>query len=81
MIKDLSELQNFILWAKSQKLKSVRVGECQFEFSDQALNSDLPDVTEPEAKKDLSVPPSSPKLPGGNAQLSEEEELLFWSTR
>jgi hypothetical protein len=83
MIKTVSELKEFIVWAKSQKVKSVKLGDIHVELSDLALISDLQDISSSEAisQKDLSVPASSPKLPGGNAQLSEEEELLFYSTR
>ena len=82
MIKNISELQELIIWAKSQKLKSLSVGEIKFEFSDLAALESLPDLTAQESKpKDLSVQPSSPRLPNGNAEVNEEEELLFWSTR
>ena len=82
MIKNISELQELIIWAKSQKLKSLSIGEIKFEFSDLAALESLPDLAAQDSKPyDLSVPPSSPRLPDGNTQANEEEELLFYSTR
>ena len=69
MLQTIDELKSFIEWAKSQKLKAVKVGEIQFEFSDLAL-----------VVESNTVP--SETLPD-QAQLSpeEEEKLLYWSSR
>lgn len=78
MIKTISELKEFMVWAKSQKIKSVTMADISFEFSELSHIDALPDIS---SAKDLAVPPSSTKLPDGNAQLSEDEQDLFWSTR
>lgn len=80
MINNIGELKEFILWAKSQKLRAVKIGETSFEFSDLALIGDLPEATS--ATSDLSVPPSSKRLPDMTPeQLSEKEfeDTLFHS--
>lgn len=80
MIKTVSELQDLIVWAKAQKLKSVEVQGIRFEFSDLAHIEGLNDLAS-EPARDLSKPASSPRLPDGNAQANEDEELLFYSSR
>ncbi len=80
MITNVSELKELIIWAKEQKLQTLKLGEVEFTFSNLALIEGLTEI----ANSDLSVPASSRKLPDlTQAQLSEqeEEELLFHSTR
>ena len=85
MITSIDELKELIIWAKSQKLKSLKVGEVIFEFSDLGLIESLPDLSAPPSQaRDLSVPASSPRVPQmGDEQLSEKEfeAILFHSTR
>jgi hypothetical protein len=82
MIKSVQELQELIVWAKSQKLKSLQVDNISFEFSDISLLDGIQDLgTTERIQPDLSVPPSSASLPDGNQQLSEDDELLNWSSR
>jgi hypothetical protein len=78
MLSKIEDLKELVVWAKSQKIKSLKIGEISFEFSELSHLDALPDLS---VSKDLAVPPSSPRLPGGNVQLSEEENDLFWSTR
>lgn len=78
MIKSISELQDLIIWAKAQKLKSVEVSGVRFEFSDLAHIAELNDMAVP--AKDISNPASSPRLPNGNTELSEFEKDLFYSS-
>lgn len=72
MIKTVTELKELLLWAKSEKIKSLKLGDMQVEFSDLGLI---------ESVQDLSGPAQSPRLPNGNAQANEDEELLFYSSR
>lgn len=82
IIANMEELKSFILWAKSQRLKSASVDGISFDFSELAFVESLPDeAAAPLPQADLAKPPVSPKLPDGNAQPSEDDELLFWSTR
>lgn len=78
MFKNIDELKDFIIWAKSEKVKAVKVGEISVELSDLALTADLLDIETP---KDLAMPPASTKLPDGNTETPEDEQLLFWSAR
>ena len=79
----ISEMKELIIWARSQKVKSLKLDGAEFELHDLAHLESITDLSQPEAKgpKDLSVPPSSPRLPDGNVQVTEDEELLFWSAR
>lgn len=75
MFKSVKELQEFIIWAKSQKLKSFKNNEIEFELSELGL---LPE-SELEAPKTYGTPnigdlPDSEKL-----DPQEEEDLLMWS--
>ncbi len=81
MIKDVNDLKDIIIWAKAQKVKSLKIGEISFDLSDLALVEGLAEFDSSKPSTDLSTPPSSPRLPDGNAQANEEEEELFWSTR
>lgn len=82
---DITQLKELILWAKSQKLKSLKVGDATFEFSDLAFIDGLNDLsspgTEPAPRKDLAEPASSPRLPDGNVEANEDDELLYFSSR
>lgn len=84
MINSIEELKEFILWAKSQKVKSIKLGDINVEMSDLAFIGDFQDLGTPEREKqmpDISVPPTSPRLPEGNQQSKEEDEELYWSAR
>lgn len=81
MITNISELKDLILWAKSQKVKSLKLGDITFELSDLALVEGLTELGAEATTTDLAVPPSSSRLPNGNAQANQDEEDLFWSTR
>lgn len=80
MIKSVAELKELIIWAKSQKVKSLKIGEIAVEISELATLEGIQDLGAPEQKSpDLTVPPTSPRLAGGNQESSEDEELLYWS--
>jgi hypothetical protein len=83
MIKTVDEFKEFITWAKSQKLKSARLDNVEFEFSDLGLIEGLPDLST-DTPKDLSTLPSSARLPDASPEATEESEFekdLFWSTK
>lgn len=80
LIANVEELKSFILWAKSQKLKSASLGNVSFDFSELAFVNDIESAPDVETT-DMAVPPNSPKLPGGDARPSEDDELLYWSAR
>lgn len=67
MFKDVEELKNFILWAKNQKIKRLKLGDYEAEFSDLVYVEQLQEAQMPE------------QAPGD--QQKEDEELLYWSSR
>lgn len=73
MFKNVEELRDFILWAKSEKLKRIKVGEVEVEISDYALAEDLL----PSTSQTLSAEPQSAEEL--KRIKKEEEDLLMWS--
>ena len=78
MISNIRELQDLITWAKSHKLKRLKLADIEFEFSELAHVESYPDV---DATPGLDKPAESAKLPNNNAEIPEDEQLLYWSTR
>jgi hypothetical protein len=81
MTLTVSELKDLILWAKKEKVAVIKIGDVQFELSQLALVSDMPDFSGQSEAKDLSVPASSPRLPNGNQQVNEDDDDLYYSSR
>ena len=77
----IKELKELIIWAKENRVKSIKLEGAEFELSDLAFIENLQDLGAPEPQKDLSAPPRSDKLPDGNTQPNEDDEMLFWSSR
>jgi hypothetical protein len=69
MIKTVEELKALIIWAKSQKLSRIKIGDIEVDISAYAL------VEEPISNPRPALD-ASPDL-----KPSSEEELLYWSTR
>lgn len=74
----IAELKELILWAKSEKVQALQVGDVRVEFSNLAMVEGLPEFSTSQAT-DLSVPPSSDRLPSGNAQSDEDDDILYHS--
>jgi len=75
MFKTVSELKEFITWAKETKLKKFKLDQVEFEFSDLALLSasdSLKEVTDFEQKDLIDTEPVDP---------ADENEALYWSAR
>lgn len=72
MFKSPKELKNFIIWAKNNKIKRVKVGDIEVEISDLAFIEDqLP----------LGSQINTPVSPSqGEQDEKEEQELLYWSS-
>ena len=75
MFTTLSELKEFVIWAKEQKLKRVRIKDIEIEISDIALVDDLMTSTSQPVNK------TEPQENDTVAQNNEDEQLLMWSTR
>lgn len=71
MFKNKQELQDFILWAKAQKIRRMKVGDIEVEISDYAF---IEDLTTPISQ----VPtPSEPQSEDEILRLKNEEEALL----
>lgn len=73
MFKSPSELQEFIVWAKEQKIKRVKVDNIEFEISDLALIEGIEPLVS-------QTPTSASSAPEQEAAKKEEDDLLYWST-
>lgn len=82
MITNIEELKEFIKWAKDQRLEEVSIAGVSFKFNQYASIEHIQDTAVPvDRVPDQAMPPYSPKLPGGNTELPEDEQLLYWSTK
>jgi hypothetical protein len=77
MFKSQDELKAFILWAKEQKLKRIRISDVEVEISDVALIESL------SVDQISQVSPSTTfdETVSKEDQQKEDDELLFWSTQ
>lgn len=77
MFNNQKELKDFILWCKSQKVKSFKNDNTEFVLSDLAIAEQLiADSDEPE----LDSLSSKLLTDTDPEQESEDEDLLYWST-
>lgn len=71
MFLDTEELKEFIVWAKSQGIQALTVGDVSLQFSPYAL------LEQAEGKAATSSADGKPPA----ESPSEEEDLLYWSAR
>jgi len=76
MFKTVQELQDFILWAKAEKVKRLKIGDVEVEISDYALVEDLMTI---QSQTKSSTEPQKNTDP--NKNQTEEDDLLMWSAR
>ena len=76
MIKDLNELKVFILWAKSQRIKSLELDGVKFELSDLAF---IDQFNEANANDKLETAVDKSKFES-EQQNNEDDEDLYWSS-
>jgi hypothetical protein len=87
MIKSIKELKEFIIWAKKQGIKDIKIGDNAFSISDYELAKNVVN----EATYGVSHTPEANKEPSNriehiknqaelDAEKREEEELKFWSS-
>lgn len=74
MFSSLSELKEFILWAKMHEIEALKVGDVEVHFSKLAAMAALPDAL---AYKDIPGLPLTEDQE--KARQKEEDELLFHS--
>lgn len=77
MVKSIEELKNLIIWAKEQKIKSLKIADIHIEISDLALvESFNSQATDPNVELTDRINSTE------DAQTKEEQnEDLYWSTR
>lgn len=82
MIKTIDELKDLIIFAREQKLKTLKIGEIVIEVSDIAHVSELANIPEMGVSKNPAVTASIGGLLDelGN-QDEDDEDLLFHSAR
>lgn len=76
MFKDVSELKEFIAWARSQKVAKVKVADIEFEISALGL---MDEESYNKTQSAISVALGLPSLDPEQAK-KEEEDLLFHSS-
>lgn len=79
MFKTVDELKKFILWAKSNKIKKLRIKDIEVEISELDF---LPDtnLTDPSNFKEVTDFEKKTMIDTEKLSPDEEEELMFWST-
>lgn len=72
MFKDISELKEFILWAKQEKIQALKVDNVEIAFSAYAF-------LDPVAGELAPAPTRPPTQAEIEALVKEEQDLLFHS--
>jgi hypothetical protein len=76
MFKDISELKEFIKWAKAEKVVRVKTEQVEFEISALGLiDEERSQNMEDSISKALGLTPSSPEQ-----AMKDDEDLLFHSS-
>lgn len=79
MFKTTQELQDFILWCRQAKIKAIKVGDMEVQFSDLAfidvITEAAPEVQQTEERN------TSKTLVDTLPAEESDEDLLFWSAK
>jgi hypothetical protein len=78
MFSNPKDLKEFIIWAKSQKLRRLKVKDVEFELSEIAFVDDQINLAE--NLKETSLQSSKTLVDTEEINPNEEDELLFWSS-
>lgn len=81
MIKTVDELKELILWAKSEKVKSLKIGDIIIEMSDLALIEDIQAKPEQANSKVTASVTTFMEDMASTGNKKEDEELLYWSAQ
>lgn len=83
MFETTQELKDFILWCHSVKIKTIKVGNTEVQFSDLAfldsltdLGTDMPLKANEERDTSQTLVDAAPK-----PNEAEDEDMLFWSAK
>lgn len=77
MISDIKVLKELILFAKSNKIKHLKVDNVEFSISDLAFVNEIYQTDSPELKE----MPQDSKTLTDTIKPQDEEDLLFWSSK
>ena len=77
MFKTTQDLKEFILWCQQAKIKAVKVGDVEVQFSDLAFL----DVITQQMEQPASEERDTSKTLVDTAPEESDEELLFWSSK
>ena len=74
MLDNLEDIKLFIQWCKSNKVKSFKADNVQFELSELGFVENIADYTE-----ELQTPLDESKFED-DQQKQDDDELMFWSS-
>lgn len=75
MFKTTQDLQEFLLWCQQAKIKAVKVGDVEVQFSDLAFVDIIASEASAAEERDTS------KTLVDTAPDEADEDLLFWSSK
>lgn len=78
MITDVQQVKDLVLWAAKNHVKTLKVGDIQFELYDSALLSQLSNL---EGIKTEPLSTSTTLTDTEKTTQAEEDDLLFWSSK
>ena len=76
MFDNKTDLMEFLLQCRKAKIKAIKVGEIQVEFSELAFVEDYPGAAEP-----LEQPTGQDHAQVTNEPEQTDDEVLFWSAK
>jgi len=76
--KDLEELKQFLLWARSQKLEEIEINGVRARFSAYSMIPGVSEITEPDPELP-SYEPNSKTWDQVDSSQDNEDDLLYWS--
>lgn len=79
-LKDIEQIKSFLIWAKKQKIKHIKVGELDVEFSELDY---LPETSEEDVAKQLKeITDFESKTMVDTEDMTQEDmdELMYWSS-
>jgi len=79
MFETTQELKDFILWCQSVKIKTIKVGNTEVQFSDYAFLDALTGLGEKQQPTNEVL--STSQTLADDAKPTEDEDILFWSAK
>ncbi len=78
MIKSLDELKILIEWCRSRKIKKLEIGDIKFEISELDF---IPEESQQKSNVGKYNTETLVDTLNQSSQSSEDEDLLYWSTK